>query len=1557
MTPQEKKEIEEREIALVPLNNLVAQDIAQGEATVNAWLLELSGNTIDLATVKAWAGAVPVVGNIVALFDALGDIIHLVKTGSNDPLDWVSLGINLIGVVPVPPTMAAARMTLRPVLFLARQQLKKNKGDFAQAVMNIMVGHLSATLMGEIETFVERAETELPGILNNAANTGFQTLNSLADAIERIAKGEIDTTQQRKAIINSAKAIYAPIEEPSLWDLLTRAEAVISATAGAVQYGATEGYKAAAGNTGWVLKLVQPHTNVLRGLAQLIRQMLTALANPATQNSIAWLLAQLNAGLRKRKPARRVSANTPAHGSGVAKDKGTESRVEATRNEARPKNDPRCDLNGTCPGTSKSISYARGTETLVHVDFNLPGVFPVAWARTYRSSLDAYDDSEFGARWITPFSMRFDVVDEGVLYHADDGRTHSYALPKVGKPHYDPVEKTVLIRVDENHLSLAHGHQRQEHYQRVGDHFRLVGIIRRGGARIALHYEHQHAGKAVLSDLVTYQDEDQHQHVHTQLDEHGRIKALWLMRDGRQTRQLASYDHDDQGDLRAARDEHGAQWTYQYQHHLVTRYTDRTGRGTSLEWQGEGPDAKAVREWADDGSFDTRLKWNKHIRLTTVTDALGQETRHYYDYLGYTYRIIYPDSNEEWLFRDDAKNVIQHVHTDGSIDRYVYDERSNLLQHTRPDGSAVHHAYDDLDQRFKTRDAEGGLWKYDYDQRGNIIETLDPLENKTQYTYNSDNLPISIIDANGGEKKLGYTRDGQLASYTDCSGKTTLWKYDGLGQLSKAINAAGETTEYQYQAGQLTRLVYPDKTQDRFEHDAEGRLLSYTDALNRRTAWAYNEAGLIRQRHNPDDSTLTYHWNKLGQLLRLRNENNSEASFKYDPAGRLIMETGFDKQVTDYLYDQSSNQPTRRIDGDRITRFEYDAMGRLVKSHAGQRGGKEWESETFAYDGNGNLLLAENEACKLQWFYDLAGNNTREHQHFKYMKEAKVAVFKHEYDALNLRIATTRPDGHRVSWLTYGSGHLLSLKLDEHELLSYQRDDLHREIGREQGNGLVQRQTWTPNGQLQQQTLARRGATRRIAVRDYEYDLSGQLTRVDDLNRGDTYYRYDPVGRLLEAGDFDKKELFAFDPASNLLDPQAPPGPNPHSPRRINDNVLRSYCGTQYRYDERGNLAERTTGSKKGHFDWDLYNRLRRYEDDRLIVTFAYDALGRRLYKHSRAKYRDRPQAGPVWNQNARRQRDEELGCGYTWYVWEGDTLAFECRDREGKGHTTHYVFEPGTFVPVAQAVSNHVVELLRQPVYVFPYDIDKDPVWLHKPMPKAFDAMAWYQCDQLGTPMELTGEDGEIAWSGRYKAWGLAEEQRSDEAKWAEIRNPLRFQGQYWDVETGLHYNRYRYYDPQVGRFVGMDPIGAAGGINFYSYVTNPTGWIDPYGLTKKSLPTKTPVHRIGGNSIDNLRLKEAEKNLLPPGISVLHSCCPCAASKQMREAFPKASGLQRAAGRVASGTTDAIREAGFDVIGDPTQKFPNHARIIHPDGVNGFSDGNLEQLASALGETTKCP
>ncbi|SDV04000.1 YD repeat-containing protein [Pseudomonas mucidolens] len=158
----------------------------------------------------------------------------------------------------------------------------------------------------------------------------------------------------------------------------------------------------------------------------------------------------------------------------------------------------------------------------------------------------------------------------------------------------------------------------------------------------------------------------------------------------------------------------------------------RTGLGMNLQWQGEGADAQAIREWADDGSYDTRLEWDENIRLTYVIDALDQETWYYYDILGYTYRVIYPDGNEEWLFRDDAKNVVRHIHTDGS---------------------SVDHAYDDQDQLFKTRDPEGNV------------------------------------------------------------------------------------TSYEYRAGQLVRLIHPDKTEEHFERDAEGRLLTDLSVLRKCATW------------------------------------------------------------------------------------------------------------------------------------------------------------------------------------------------------------------------------------------------------------------------------------------------------------------------------------------------------------------------------------------------------------------------------------------------------------------------------------------------------------------------------------------------------------------------------------------------------------------------------------------------------------------------------------------------------------------------------------------------
>jgi len=143
-----------------------------------------------------------------------------------------------------------------------------------------------------------------------------------------------------------------------------------------------------------------------------------------------------------------------------------------------------------------------------------------------------------------------------------------------------------------------------------------------------------------------------------------------------------------------------------------------------------------------------------------------------------------------------------------------------------------------------------------------------------------------------------------------------------------------------------------------------------------------------------------------------------------------------------------------------------------------------------------------------------------------------------------------------------------------------------------------------------------------------------------------------------------------------------------------------------------------------------------------------------------------------------------------TRYLCAGNQLAQETRNNIKKT----YVYEPLSFKPVALVQDNEVYH---------------------------------YHLDHLGTPRELTNDAGDIVWKVRYKSWGNVALKECE-----DIENNLRFQGQYFDEETGLHYNRHRYYNPDTGQFISQDPIGLLGGVNNYQYAPNPLGWIDPFGL-----------------------------------------------------------------------------------------------------------------------------
>jgi len=125
------------------------------------------------------------------------------------------------------------------------------------------------------------------------------------------------------------------------------------------------------------------------------------------------------------------------------------------------------------------------------------------------------------------------------------------------------------------------------------------------------------------------------------------------------------------------------------------------------------------------------------------------------------------------------------------------------------------------------------------------------------------------------------------------------------------------------------------------------------------------------------------------------------------------------------------------------------------------------------------------------------------------------------------------------------------------------------------------------------------------------------------------------------------------------------------------------------------------------------------------------------------------------------------------------------------------------------------------------------------------------YHLDHLGTPRELTSEAGEIVWKVKYHTYGNVALKETE-----EIENNLRFQGQYFDEESGLHYNRHRYYNPNTGQFISQDPIGLPGGINSYQYAPNPTGWIDPLGLCKEAaVANKTVGRHMNPKELEKMR------------------------------------------------------------------------------------------------------
>ncbi|HAJ7396954.1 TPA: RHS repeat protein, partial [Escherichia coli] len=479
---------------------------------------------------------------------------------------------------------------------------------------------------------------------------------------------------------------------------------------------------------------------------------------------------------------------------------------------------------------------------------------------------------------------------------------------------------------------------------------------------------------------------------------------------------------------------------------------------------------------------------------------------------------------------------------------------------------------------------------------------------------------------------------------------------------------------------------------------------------------------------------------------------------------------------------------------------------------------------------------------------------------------------RHAYNAQGLANRCIPDSLPAVEWLTYGSGWLAGMKLGDTPLVDFTRDRLHRETLRSFGRYELTT-AYTSAGQLQSQHL-----NSLQYDRDYTWNDNGELIRISSP-RQTRSYSYSDSGRLTgvhtTTSNLDIRIPYATDPAGNRL-----PDPELHPDITLSmwpDNRIARDAHYLYRYDRHGRLTEKTdlipegvirTDDERTHrYHYDSQHRLvhytrTQYAEPLVESRYLYDPLGRRVAK--RVWRRERDLTG--WMSLSRKPE-------VTWYGWDGDRLTTIQNDRT----RIQTVYQPGSFTPLirvetatgelAKTQRRSLADALQQsggedggsvvfpPVLVQMLDrlesetladrvSEESRRWLAScgltveqmqnqmdPVYTPARKIHLYHCDHRGLPLALVSTEGATEWYAEYDEWG----NQLSEDNPHQLQQLIRLPGQQYDEESGLYYNRHRYYDPLQGRYITQDPIGLKGGWNFYQYPLNPVQYIDSMGLASK--------------------------------------------------------------------------------------------------------------------------